>query len=381
MSIKINNLIKFLNPERSTFQEFIFRDISGLYKYNKDLTGTFSKIYLNIKNLPENYLEDTCKKLELQTNNLILCHQYLFNAILNLNNNDVKSILADIAGIITTEANFFDVVKDDITNIDHNIVLILLKNLDFKIIEGSFDIDYKINKLENVVDWRARRDKSDQNILDKNNFLLTYLQLLVDYINSNPAILNENYTDYYSYLYTIANLEKELKNLYNANAIYKDILIYTENKIVYNTNIDINNFDIKLKNQLYKINDFEKILLQLENFVNFFNNSFKINKGKIILYLDNKETNIELDKKILKDLFKNNLKPFSDFIIDFKEKMYILINYILINPKFDIIDKNKIKKEVTIKELEEEIEKFKNIRYKLRSLQDKMNELYPNNNY
>ena len=81
MSIKINNLIKFLNPERSTFQEFIFRDISGLYKYNKDLTGTFSKIYLNIKNLPENYLEDTCKKLELQTNNLILCHQYLFNAI------------------------------------------------------------------------------------------------------------------------------------------------------------------------------------------------------------------------------------------------------------------------------------------------------------
>jgi hypothetical protein len=366
-------LLKYMNPERQSFQEFIFRDQIGLYKYIKNPDGSFTKNYLKENILPENYLEETCKMLEVNSKNLTLCHQYLFNAILNLDNKNAKDILKEILTIITSEKDFFDIVKDNIQQIDHNIIVSLLKNLNFTNIN-----DTQIKKIENVGDWYIKNFRSDIKNPTKisNNFklFLDYLQLLVDYINDNPAILNPNYTDYNSYLDNITKLENQFNSIYNKNAIYKDILLNEKNLDVKTSEFN-KNFTNELLNML---NIFEESHVEVQNFLELIKNTY--NKSSKKLIIDNIEIN---DAKIINLLFIN-LSIYLDNYTKIHNKIIILINYIIINPKYDIIDDldnpKKIKKELSIDEIEDEINKFQNIRNNLRLLQDKMKEIYPNNN-
>ncbi len=258
-------LISYLNPQRETLKEFIFRDNNGLYKYETDISNNLIKNY--IKSEVNELLIDTCKKIYVRENNLKNCHNFLFNSILNFNSNKFKNIIKNINKIALSNKDFFDVAKDEINNLDFNIVLSLLKNLNFKE-KNIYNNYYNTNLIviESVTEWISKLGIENKKIILKIPLFHNYLQLLVDFINSNPSILNTNLNEFHSQLYYLKNYTELLENIYNKNALYNEILL---SKI---DNPIIKNFAQDLHNQFIEINKLWKDFL-------------------ILLYNDNKELN------------------------------------------------------------------------------------------
>jgi hypothetical protein len=356
----INKLIKYLNPERESFKEFIFRDSNGLYKYN----GIYPSLVKQYLDISDNYnFENTCELIRTKEKNIKLCHKLLFDAILNMNSSNVRKVLTDIKEITNISPLFFDIAKEEIIKIDHKIVISLLKNLNFKIYE-EYDNNYlkkNIKLFTNTTIWLETLDNTNKNIVLKIPLFIDYLQLLVDFINDNISILNENLTEFHLDFMYMKKLEDYLSNTYNKNLIYNDIISGYINKYSH---------DNELINKFYKqiiINEKEKNYiftnyLFRDLFKNYQNNLINVNidsvKRKILgllinykrteeslfKYLSNLVKYIMLDKKI------NNISDIKDNLVGDKfvlnEKylikefdLFLRLKQHLINTQYEFMKK------------------------------------------
>jgi len=210
-----DKILSYLDPERYTFTEFVFRDSNGLYKYDGKYPN-LKKIYVD----KDESFADTCKRIGVKHKNIELCNKFFFDALLNYDSMTINDLLK----VIPNTHNFFNGAKEQIEKMDINIVLSLLKKFGFKQYSDYVPL-YKmyINKMENISFWISRQDPANKDKLNKNQNLLKYLQLLVDYVNSNPAILNTDFTEFESQLYYLKEFEEYMKVKYNKIAIFKDI--------------------------------------------------------------------------------------------------------------------------------------------------------------
>ncbi len=235
----INTLIKYLNPEREIFKEFIFRDSKGLYKY----TGTYPSLIKEYLDDHNDYnFENTCKLIKTKIDDIKSCHKFFFDAILNMDSNAIIPLINKIKEITDEHEHFFDIAKDEIINIDYKVVLAILKKFGFKITEKYNEYLKKYIKVfENTPYWFQKYEDPTKKNISKIPFLIDYLQLLVDYINSNISILNENLTERDTDFLYIMNLEEYLKNTYNKNLIYNEIIRGHLSKYSGNSTV-LNNF-------------------------------------------------------------------------------------------------------------------------------------------
>jgi hypothetical protein len=301
----INKLIKYLNPERESFKEFIFRDSNGLYKY----IGTYPSLIKKYLDVSDNYnFENICETIQSKEKNIKLCHKFLFDAILNMNSSNVRKVLMDIKQITNISPIFFDVAKEDIINIDHKIVISLLKNLNFKIVEEYYDyLKKNIKVFENITNWLETLDDTNKNIVLKIPLFIDYLQFLVDYINGNISILNEDLTEFDLDLVHMIKLEEYLSNTYNKNLIYNDIISGYINKYSGNNEI-INKFykeiirNEKDKNYIFANYLFKDVFDIYKN--NLKNVNIDDTKRKIVRLLINYKRNEEALFKYLSNLVK-----------------------------------------------------------------------------
>ena len=353
----IEKMIKYLNPERETFKEFIFRDSKGLYKYN----GTYPSLIKNYLDITDDYnLENICKTIQTREKNIKLCHEFLFNAILNMNSNDVNKVLKDIKEITDKTPIFFDIVKEEIIKIDYKIVLSILKNLNFKMFQNYNDyLNKNIKLFENTTQWVEKMDNTNKNIIIRIPFFINYLQLLVDYINSNISILNEDLTEFDLDFIYMKKLEEYLLNTYNKNLIYNDIIFGYTNKLSNNNSI-INDFYKKIiinENNTEKIYDYLSNVFYV-NITNYKNNLQNINiktiiskltklladygekETKLYEYLSRLVKYIMLDKKIL-DIsnIKNSKLIINEEILTKEFDLFLKLKQHLINTQSEFMNK------------------------------------------
>ena len=359
----IEKLIKYLNPERETFKEFIFRDSNGLYKYN----GTYPSLIKNYLDISENYnLENICEIIQTKERNIKLCHDFLFNAILNMNANNVNKVLKDIKEITDKSSIFFDIVKEEIINIDHKIIISVLKNLNFKIFEDYNEyLNKNIELFENTTMWLEKMDNTNKNIIIKIPLFIDYLQLLIDYINSNISILNENLTEFDLDFIYMKKLEEYLLNTYNKNLIYNDIIFGYSNKLSNNNSI-INDFYKKI---IINENNTEKIYDYLwhvffANITNYKNNLKNINIRMIITKLT----------KLVADYEEKEIK-----LYDYLSK---LVKYIMLDKKILDISNIKNSKLIINEEiLTKEFDLFLKLKQHLINTQTIFMNKYPKKNF
>ena len=325
-----NLLFSYYNPEREYFKNFIFRDSNNLFKFEGEFPN-LKKIHLNEKenehiNITD-YNTNICEKLRIKKINFTKCHNVLVQLIIELKNGkDLNLVLKEILNIIDSDKDFFDLSKDEINKMDLILVYNILKNLNFKT-KKDFNIFYKnsINCIESVDEWFMRLSEENKKILIKIPIFINYLELLTQYLNFNPVILNENWTEFDEKLFRVKYLEEYLKKNYNKSSIYKEILFgYFENIDDYKVSSFLNYYSKKFvgNGSLY-----------YETFRDYqiFNKFIDNNLG----YLDVLEINIKY-----KNFVDNILNNYMKILIRFNnidklliEKIEILIKYLLINPK------------------------------------------------
>jgi hypothetical protein len=357
-----NLLIKYLNPERETFQEFIFRDINGLYRYEGPNIGNLKKVYIT-DNTSELF-SDTCKKLAANETDIIVCQKYLLGAIINFNNTEYTDIYKNIIiDLLKNNKSFFDIAKDNLKTLNANIVINILKNFNFKIDKVYNDkYNLELNTVENTVDWLSKIDKLKAKKSSSFIFLIKYLQTLVDYVNSNPALLNADFNEFESAFYSIKNQEEFLINNYNKNAIYNDI-INANLDIIITNNTQVNTFidNIKLKiKELDKL--YYQMILVYQGLFKKISNKIEINDNNFFA------KNLRIIKQSEDILYKN---------------ITLLLNYVKINPKnneeFDLVTKTRQK--LTFNNIEEQINTFILLKNVLRNTQDEFLLKYPKKNF
>jgi len=353
-------LVEYLNPERETFKEFIFRDSKGLYKYD---TSDYKKIYIDDKDIDVNrLLIDTCKEFDVKSTEAARCNKFLIEAILNFDSKSFTDIYRKIRPLINN--NFFNnVTKDDIKKMDHKVIILILKNFEFKVIKQFNNIyNMELNMFESTTDWLSRVYGRENTKSPKFIFLIKYLQNLVDMINSNPTILNP-ITEYISELYYMKEYEEFMISNYNKNAIYNDIILSNFDIMKDNT---IDNFNDTLINDLYKQQTLTKQLLLL----------FAQERKKLI------EHNVDIS--IGTDLFKyfatriKNLKQAEDKIL---ENLVTMVKYLKINPKDNMDMTTMTKKTLSIDDMKKQIDYFMMLKSNLAILQEDFIKKYPKKNF
>jgi hypothetical protein len=131
------------------------------------------------------------------------CEKYMIQCLLNGDANDVQACIDN-----WKQKDFYQVARDEIRNMHPQVALATLKKFGFGQREEHDEIagvslikiesrDHWVkNQLEPL--WKKKTDSSGTDtvadIINKNTELLDYLDLVVQYVNANPAILNKNYS-------------------------------------------------------------------------------------------------------------------------------------------------------------------------------------------
>lgn len=128
------------------------------------------------------------------------CTDYITNCLLK---NDSSS-LAECAKMWKS-GNFYSLTVDDIKNVNPHMAARTLQKFGFRTISvRDSSLNMKIDKFETVDHWikevlqqrwgqqKDLEGETLQSILENNDNVLNYLSLLVDYVNSNPSIINKN---------------------------------------------------------------------------------------------------------------------------------------------------------------------------------------------
>jgi len=167
------------------------RDDTGLYTIDKN---THEKDYLDTKDskkFKDLISSNNCKIAKVKDDGLLKCSDYLTKCIINGSNEDISRCKD-----FMVNPNFWEDIKDEVKNM---LPAIMTKTLDaFKFKKITKD---GISHYENISEWikNLSESKTKYNITDveldqilKNNKLISYLTLLVNTVNSNPAILNKD---------------------------------------------------------------------------------------------------------------------------------------------------------------------------------------------
>lgn len=347
-----NLLYSYYNPERESFKNLIFRDSNGLYKF-EGIFPDLKKNYINENININDYNTKTCEKLRVKKENFAKCHHLLVQLITELKNGkELNLVINEISKIIDSDQDFFDLSKDEINKMDLNLIHNILKNLDFKYKKDTKTLfKNTIISIESVDEWFLRLSDENKKILLKIPIFLNYLDLLTKFLNYNPIILNENWTEFDEKLFKLKYLEEYLNKNYNKSTIYKQILFgYFENIDDYKINSFLNFYS---KNFLENGNLYYESLRDFHSFQNFFKDN--------LIPLDVLEINLEHQKYV-----DNVLETYIEILNRFNyvdqwiiEKVEILLKYLLINPK------NVKKTNISFNELIKEIELFINLKKNL----------------
>jgi len=150
----------------------------------------YSKSNAEIKEIPV----EKCYTTGIQTKdeNKTACREYIVKCLTS-----TSKIDADACKL--SDAEFFDAAKDDIDSMHPLIALRTLEKFGFKKIKIHDDTAKKeLIKIQSVEGWKknANDDKkmSDKEKTQISEKLLNYLIMVVTHVNSNPQILNSDYT-------------------------------------------------------------------------------------------------------------------------------------------------------------------------------------------
>lgn len=124
------------------------------------------------------------------------CQEYMFDCLLSGDADGLKKCRNFHA-----DANFYDVAKEDIQEMHPIVALRTLQKYGFRYI-SKYDDEAKmnLNKVEPVKHWlenyMAKKfpDPEDQRSVQGNTRLLDYLELIVQYVNANPTLINKHFS-------------------------------------------------------------------------------------------------------------------------------------------------------------------------------------------
>lgn len=173
------------------------------------------------------------------------CRAFMNECLLD---SDPKNIMKCIR--VMENQDFGAAAKKEISNMTPIVALNLLKKFGFRTYK-LFDTEagFDILKVENVSHWLKtymkkifNEDKNAQTAIENNDKILQYLNLVVEYVNANPGILNTNYSG--------PTEEKVGKIQPNSFAHQLGIPLRRDN--TYKPNISINLLDASLRsNNIY----------------------------------------------------------------------------------------------------------------------------------
>lgn len=121
------------------------------------------------------------------------CREYVTSCLYGNNLNNLEACIKKIR----MNPNLLDIVKQEINNIHPEIAIHTLEKFGFKIYT-TYDTFYgkDIRKIERVKNWinnylaHKFSQKQIENLINENRSLLDYFDLLSQYINQNPNLLN-----------------------------------------------------------------------------------------------------------------------------------------------------------------------------------------------
>jgi len=123
------------------------------------------------------------------------CRDYMYNCLLNSDENALEKCITRLK-----MENFDKVTKDEINGIHPVIALRTLQKLGFRKYKADdLTCGMKLFKIECVNSWLENMKTSNlnttvvQNIVTGNVMLIKYLNLLAQFVNANPGILNKDY--------------------------------------------------------------------------------------------------------------------------------------------------------------------------------------------
>jgi len=199
-----DQILENVPPDNYNFTETYVRRGNKLFKVNKDNLGQPES--------PEPYdlsLPDVIKKISNDPNcygtgvktlnDKQKCDKFFFECLLNKNTADAQVALKEL---LESEKGFFKASVDEIKNFHPMLALQALKRFGFKLYD-VFDATagQQLSKVQSVNYWLTHNLRSKFNdeelrrlIRKDTSNILQYLELLSQYINANPAILNNSYT-------------------------------------------------------------------------------------------------------------------------------------------------------------------------------------------
>ena len=135
-----------------------------------------------------------CYSLNVYTNNPQKCGK-MFDCLVG--SKDAGAFQACLAGLKLGEGGFFQAAKEEIKNIHPVLALRVLQQFGFKKYKDTDGL-WKVQTVQQWLDkyMSKRFDNADiQKILrGESREVLNYLDLVAQYVNANPAILNKDYT-------------------------------------------------------------------------------------------------------------------------------------------------------------------------------------------
>lgn len=124
------------------------------------------------------------------------CRLFMNECLLDKNPSNIMNCIR-----VMEKQDFAQAAKNEINNMTPVVALNLLKRFGFRTY-SAFDSEANMNltKIERVSNWLKNYmkskfdDKTVQAAIEGNDKILHYLNLVVDFVNSNPAILNSGYS-------------------------------------------------------------------------------------------------------------------------------------------------------------------------------------------
>ncbi|ARF09381.1 hypothetical protein Indivirus_1_4 [Indivirus ILV1] len=182
-------------------RDVVKRDTNGLYV---DMNGT--KAYLNATDAEtRNRLQSahncygTGVNKGNNTNGNVECKRFIFECLLSQDASSLDTCLRDLM----TQKDFFKVAVEDIKNIHPVLALRILQQFGFRKYQvHDSTAGMQLWKVESVNHWLENymtkkftsQDVSDMIKQNDQYHLLSYLKLVSQYVNANPAILNKHYS-------------------------------------------------------------------------------------------------------------------------------------------------------------------------------------------
>lgn len=174
------------------------------------ITRKNGKMYVNVngKEEPVDVTDEWTKKAFEDSNkcygtyvraaNSTECEKFLFESLLSDNSTDLDNWLSK-----NQNKDFFKVAREDIKNLHPVLAVRILQQFGFRKYQTTDENGMTIWKIESVNHWlknymkqRFNNDAKLTNLIKENEtwHIITYLDLVSQYVNCNPAILNKNYT-------------------------------------------------------------------------------------------------------------------------------------------------------------------------------------------